>query len=340
MGNEAATGEVPSVRPLVDMVAFTFKLYALVAALKLDVWAHVTAGQRTAEAVARAAGCDPVGMRRLLDAMCGMGLLDKQDGLYCLTPIAEYYLVAGKPTYRGAALLHELGWDSHGQLADAICTGRRPLAANWASAEAETTWAQLAAQRMAAPGRGLETLDGLLQALEVAPRDGLRVLDVACGRAVYSLAIARKHPGVRLMLQDMSAVVKAAVQTANNLGIGAQVTALPGDLHAADFGREQFDVVIMGSILHFFNPAQVLGLLKRAHAALVPGGMLIVDGLTPDEQRCRREFPLLAGLWLYAACPDGDVYTLSEMTSMLEQARFGAVKAFGEDEGTIRATRL
>jgi 2-polyprenyl-3-methyl-5-hydroxy-6-metoxy-1,4-benzoquinol methylase len=331
------TDDIPTPRPLGELVYASFKIYALVAGLKLGVWASVAAGHHTAEAVAKAIGCDAVGIRRLLDALCAMGLLGKQDGRYGLVPIAELYLVPGGASYRGESLLHELAWEGHGQLADAILSGRRPLAADWASGEAERTWAGLASPRLAMPQRSLDIVDEIWESMGIVPREGLRILDVACGSAVWSLGLARHDPTIRVTLNELPDVLEVALQVANELGVRDQVTALPGSLAAVDFGREQYDLVVMGHILHFFSAGEVLALLHRAYAALAPGGVIAINEAIPDEERSALEYPLLAGLWLYASCAEGNVFTCSELQGLLAQAGFGGAAIVGEGDAYVRA---
>lgn len=339
MANNDSSNEAPSPRPLGELVYTSFKIYALVAGLKLGVWASVASGRDTAKSVAKDLGCDAIGIQRLLDALCAMGLMGKQDSLYCLTPIAEYYLVPGSPTYRGDSLLHELAWEGHGQLADAIRSGKRPLAADWASDESMLTWAGLASPRLAAPMRNLEVVDEAWEEMGVVPREGLQVLDVACGAAIWSLGLARHDPSIQVTLHDLPDVLAVAMRLAEEMALGAQVAALPGSLDAVDFGREQYDVILMGHILHFFGTEEVLALLERAYAALKPGGVLAVNEAIPDEARCELEYPLVAALWLYASCAEGDVFTYSELTALLSQAGFDNFVAVGEGDVYVRARK-
>jgi predicted SAM-dependent methyltransferase len=129
------------------------------------------------------------------------------------------------------------------------------------------------------------------------------------------------------------------MQVAEELGVRSRVTALPGDLSAVDFGLEQYDVVVMGHILHFFNADGVLALLQRAYAALAPGGVLVINEAVPDEERCALEYPLLAALWLYASSAEGDVFTVSELTDMLTQVGFGNFATVGEGNMIIKACK-
>lgn len=57
------------------------------------------------------------------------------------------------------------------------------------------------------------------QELRIQARDGLHVLDVACGSAPKSLALARAHPGVRITLLEWEQILMIAVKVAAHLGV-------------------------------------------------------------------------------------------------------------------------
>ncbi len=330
MGSKPTVSEAPTKEAIEELLIGGYKAAVLNAALDLEVWAQVAAGRTTALDIARHAGWEPTGVRRLLDLLCAMDLLAKDQCGYCLVPLAEYYLLPGKPTYIGNYLLKELAWESHGRLASAIRTGARPLAGEYTDEEMAAHWVEDYAPRRVAPEPRLLHVDALWQALRIEAHAGLRVLDVACGPGTDSLALARQHPGVQVTLLDLPVMLELALQIAAELGLEQQVTTLPGDLRLVDYGQEEYDVVWFGNILHFFDREDNITLLSRAFAALVPGGAVVIKAPLPDEARCKREFPLLVAMWLYTTSARGDAYTLSEYQHLLEQAGFAHVSEASE----------
>src|SRR5215210_7273424 len=75
---------------------------ALVAGVELEVFTHINSGKRTAKEVARAAKSNARATEHLLDALAGLGYLNKKNGNYGLEPVADNFLVKGKPAYMGA----------------------------------------------------------------------------------------------------------------------------------------------------------------------------------------------------------------------------------------------
>jgi hypothetical protein len=76
----------------------------LASGVQLGVFSQIAEGRNTAPEIARAAGATERGVRMLLDALTGLELLRKVNGAYELTPLAEEFLVRGKPSYMGAVM--------------------------------------------------------------------------------------------------------------------------------------------------------------------------------------------------------------------------------------------
>jgi len=328
--------EAPGPDALMDMlfgsVSVPFvKLPILRAGLELEVWASIAAGHRTAEEIALAAGADPGGIRRLLDALTVMKLLEKEDVDYRLPTWAEYYLLPGKPTYLGDFVLEWLAWEKHGWLAEAIRTGKRPIIPDVTHAESVGHFIPFYAIRALAPQRYIQRYDGYWQALQVEPREGLQVLDLASGAGIATLTLAKQHPGVRVVLQDWPAMLGIALEAARKLGVEHQITMLPGDMFSLDYGQDKFDIARLGFVTYFFGSDDLVKLFRRVFTALAPGGMLVIEAPLSDEGHREKEEAVLDGPWLFAVSARGDVYSFSDYKGFLQQAGFDSVTQVRED---------
>jgi len=334
--------EAPAPETLMDMlfgsVSVPFvKLPILRAGLELEVWAKISAGHRTAEEIALAARADPGGMRCLLDALTVMKLLEKEAAFYRLPTWAEYYLLPGKLTYLGDFVLEWLAWEKHGRLAEAIRTGKRPIISDITHAMSVSHFIPFYAIRGLVPQRYIQRYDGYWQTLQVEPREGLHVLDLACGAGIATLALAKQHPGVRVVLQDWSDMLGIAQEAGRKLGVEEQIIMLPGDMFSLDYGQNKFDIARLGFVTYFFGSDDLVKLFRRVFKALAPGGMLVVEAPLSDEDRCENEEAVLDGPWLFAVSAKGDVYSFSDYKGLLEQAGFDSVTQVKED--LIKAVR-
>jgi ubiquinone/menaquinone biosynthesis C-methylase UbiE len=298
------------------------------AGLELQVWAKVAAGYRTADDLAGHENWDPTGTRALLDALFAIGLLEKDEAGYQLPPIAEQTLLPGSPAYEGGGLLLEWAALGYSQLAQAIRTGKRPVISDLTSESEAVSWASFAATHgfrapdLVVPQWFWSLVDSFWGSTGVEARDGLRLLDVGSGPGVVSMALARQNPGVHATLIDRQPELDLARAVAGKLGLNQQLTMLTGDMRTMDYGRNQFDVIFFSYCLMFFSPQDHVNLLRKAHAALVPGGTLVLSQYIADDARRKRKGPLRNALWIYASTAQGDAYTTSECLGFLEQAGF------------------
>ena len=327
------THEIPR-SEIIDQTINQFYLTgALRAAVELQLWQKIESGADTAEKMAAQEGWDLAGTRILLETVCVIQLLKKEGDRYTLVPEAEYYLIPSKPTYKGKMLLNEFNWEGNGGLAEAVRSGVRPIHYDAASAEVVKIWIADYSRSWVYPESYLETAERLWQSLGVEARDGLRVLDVACGPAPYSLALARKHPDVTLTWIDRAEILQTARTAAASLGVTNQVFLLPGDMWTLDFDSRAYDVAYLGNVTHFFSPEENTRMFRRVQAALVPGGILIVNSMVRREN----SNAAWADLWLYAATVSGSAYDFSEYRAMLEVAGFTNVEDV--DQGPIKAVK-
>jgi SAM-dependent methyltransferase len=343
MSTQSATPQEPPAPDILLDLLFgnvldpLLKLPILQAGVELQVWTKIAEGHRTTNEIASALGADPGGTRLLLDALTVMKLLQKENAVYSLPDWAEYYLLPGRPAYLGDFVLEWLAWERHGQLADAIRAGKRPIIPDVTGAESAGHFIPFYAIRALAPRRYLKRYDGYWQALQVEPRGGLQILDLACGVGIASYALALQHPGVRVTLQDWPAMLEFALDAAQKLGVEQQITMLPGDMFAVDFGQDKFDIARLGFVTYFFGPDDLVKLFHRVHAALKPGGMLVIDAPMSDEDHCENEDAIVDGPWLYAISAKGDVYSFSDYKGFLEQSGFSSITQVKED--LVKAVR-
>jgi O-methyltransferase domain len=63
-------------------------------------------------------------------------------------------------------------------------------------------------------------------------------------------------------------------------------------------------------------------LLRKAHRALKPGGLVVIDDGVLDEERCQAEDVLLAAVEMVNSAPYAEFHTFSEYKELLESAGF------------------
>lgn len=306
----------PEAEILWQLNAHMHQVGILRAALELEVWAKVAAGEESVEQLAATEHWDPLGTRMLLDDLCSLKLLTKEGDEYRLVPEADHYLLPDKPTYMGKFLLSDFCWEGNNHLAEAIRTGNHPIGYRATATEAIDMWIGMYSRSWASPETYLKNCDAMWQALGIHGHDGLRILDLACGPAPKSLALALTSPGVRVTLLDWEPILQVARKVTTDLGVDNQVTSLSGDLTHVAYGGNQYDLAFLGDVTHFLSREQNICVFRKAYDALVDGGTLVVNAV-------RGEYldPTEHGLWFYAVS-SGAAYNFQDYKDMLERARF------------------
>ncbi len=329
-------------RDVLDEIEFgLLRATVLKAAIELEIFTRIAEGHRTVPALSRIGGTNERGTRILLDALCFIGLLTKQHTEYKLSPTAEAFLVKGKPSYYGDALLGDYAWDARGQLSKLLRTGKPILPAATSDAF-ETTWAGAAASNLADWQRQVESANAFWDKVGVS-MDGvksLRVLDVACGSGLVSFALAKRYSVVRLTAIDRPMVLPYVKQIAEAMGVAGQVTLQAGDALALDLRAESFDVILFGNITGYLSPEQNIGMFRKAYEALAPNGRIVIAAPISDDDRKGPGQVPVAGIDLLLFSPEGDIYTFVEYRGMLETAGFSEVTGHKDDWGLISARRI
>jgi predicted O-methyltransferase YrrM len=310
----------PSPLLFFDTINAYQKSAALKAAIELDLFSALANESATAAELATALGCPERGVRILADYLVILGFLTKADDEYALTPDSAAFLVRTSPAYLGGSIEFFLapgltaGFDA---LADTVRKGRKADAGT--TSHEHEVWVRFAramAPLMFMPARGMAELIKLDQGR------GTRILDISASHGVYGITVAQANPRAHLVALDWAPVLKVTEENARNAGLADRFSTIAGSAFTADLGSD-YDAVLVPNFLHHFNRADCVAFLKRVHAALRPGGVVVIVEFVPNEDRVTP--PAAAGfsLVMLGSTPEGDAYTFAEYDGMLRDAGFG-----------------
>jgi len=276
--------------------------------------------------VAAKCGASERGIGILCDFLTINGLLTKEDGVYGLMPVSAVFLDPRSPAclasiskFLGNPAMHE----PYLQLAEIVRNGRTSLPGEGSVSPENPVWVEFA--RSMAPMMGAAA--GSLAAIVLERTSGpLSVLDIAAGHGLFGIAVATAHPEAKITGQDWAPVLEVALENAAKAGVADRYERLPGSAFEVEFGGP-YDVALLTNFLHHFDWATCVGLLKKIHAALTPGGRVVTLEFVPNEDRVSPPMPAAFALTMLASTAAGTAYTLSELTGMYEEAGFGSVTA-------------
>jgi ubiquinone/menaquinone biosynthesis C-methylase UbiE len=318
---------VSPVKIINDLWAARISL-TLIAALDLDIFTTIAQGNRTATEIAKAVGAPKRGVERLLDSLVGIGYLTRRGTQFGLTPVSNAFLVRTKASFIGEMAdetrMTLPGWS---QLADVIRKGKPVAALN--TAEGRLFFPRLV--RAIFP-MTYNAARGLVRKFPAAALKKIeRVLDVAAGSAAWSLPFAQAIPNARITAVDYPEVTAMARQYAEQFGVGDRYEYLEGDVRQMDLGEKQYDVVILGHIIHSEGEKWGKALIRKSYRALKRGGTLVIAEMIPNDSRTGSIFALLFGLNMILHTEEGDVFTMAQYRQWLRQAGFSTVKVVEVD---------
>lgn len=263
-------------------------------------------------------------LRALLVSLKAMGLLEGDGAGYRLSADASDYLVRGKPGWLGGLIDLEIeSFLSPAALLSALESGKPRVYGDvdpWEAHAADPAKARAFTEAMHSiserPAAGLA---------EVVDFSGVkRLLDAGGGSGALSLAIAAAWPEVRCVVWDLPVVCPIAREYASATGLADRVTAEPGDLFAESYPAG-FDAILFSQILHDWPPGTDADLLRKAHAALPAGGLILVHEKLVEDDGSGPLANALVNLDM-ALWTEGQQLSEGELRAMLESAGFGAIE--------------
>jgi SAM-dependent methyltransferase len=292
---------------------------AACAAQRLGVFEALGAGPLTSAEVATRVKADARGTTLLLEALAPLGYVTQRGGRYANSAMTAKWLpVLGD----GMRYFETMLWEEWAQLEDSIRRGRPPLTGYDRLAHNPERWAEFEAGMLAVARM---TADEVVARVKLPPT-ARRLLDVGGGHGYYSVAFCRRHPRIAATVVDLADAVPAAERTIVAEHMADRVAIRTGDFWRDDLG-DGWDVALLFNLLHGYPPDRLAQLLRRMHAALGPGGRVVIL----DQVRGKAASPIgeavarLQGLNMFNAS-EGRAYANEEIARWLTEAGFGDVR--------------
>jgi SAM-dependent methyltransferase len=257
-------------RPLLEtQMAYTLARLIMVAT-KLGVFEALAEGPSKAPEVAERCGTSPAGTEKLLFALAGAEYLRAENGGYALTPVSRKWLLRESPHSIADKLLlqfHEWEWLERAE--DYVRTGE-PLEIHSMTDDEQWDLYQRGMRAMA------NAFAGEAVRRMPVPKGATEMLDIGGSHGYYSVALCRKHEGLRSVILDLPQAVEHAAPLLAAEGMGDRVVHRAGDALTDDLGTGAYDLVLTAQLVHHFSEAQNRDLAARVARALRPGGVYAV----------------------------------------------------------------
>lgn len=303
----------------------------LMTCARLGVFDALASNAQTATELAPQLNVNANGLARLLNAAVSLKLLKLKknsssaqtaSNRYAIAPLAQTSLLPNSPfplarmMRREHAFYQRWAW-----LDEAVKMGTRPDAnirdeksSNWVM---DFELALFDSAKVQAPV--------VAELLKLPADRTIRVLDVGGGHGGYSMALARQYPNAQPTVFELPEAAKAATHIIASQNMSTRVA-----VHAGDFQKEDFlpdwDMMLLFGVLVSETPEGKLRLLRKCHAGLAKGGIVVIREWWLDDNRAGPLESTLFSLHMLLSKQAGDISTQAEMSGYLREAGFSHVR--------------
>lgn len=276
--------EVMPQQRMLDLLSGYWVTQMISAFAQLGVADALAKGPLDVEALARICAASPAGLSRLLKAAAGQQLVSvDDDGRYRLTALGGTLRSGKLGTLRDCAITMgaPAHWQSWARLTDAVKTD----ASVFETAFGQDLWDYYArhADEAACFSRAMGELSQLV-AMDLVNvydcRELQRVVDVGGAQGVLLAAVLQRAVRARGVLLDRAEVV-AAARPALPVALRERVELVAGDFF--ETMPAGGDLYLLKQVLHDYDDADSLRILRRIRAAMPAGArLLVIEMPLPD----------------------------------------------------------
>lgn len=321
-----------------DLMAGFVYSQVLLASVRLKLFDHLAMqGPQSLQALETWSGLGHRGTQRLMDAAASLGLLERRAQANPAARVTYGLGPLGAPFVGNHGLQQMV--EHHATLYADLTDPLQLLKSDGRHAAMRAYWPYItggdddAPAGLAAPGvkdySALMAASQPMVAAEVlaAHRFGAyrAILDVGGGDGTFLRQLAPHAPQARLMLFDLPGVVAHAEAPMANAGLSSRT-----QVHGGNFWTDALpmgaDLITLVRVAFDHDDGRVLRLMKAAHAALPPGGHLLLAEPMAGVKGLERMGDAYFGFYLLAM-GRGRPRTAAEHTRLLMEAGFASVRA-------------
>ncbi len=282
-------------------------------AMELGVFTQLGTQQLTASQIAQRLNTDKRATEILLNALTGMGLLEKKGDLFAnLKEIADL-LIPSSPHYQGGGFAHTVHlWEAWSHLTQIVRSGQ-PYNREW-------TEEMRRAFALAMKQHGKGTAYRLAKLVDCS--DVNRMLDLGGGPGSYAIAFARCYPHLKAVVFDKDhQALKIAKEDIAKQNLKDRISLKKGDFFVDDIGSD-YDLVLLSSIIHAFGEKENISLLRKVRGSLRHGGRVVVRDFILDESKTKPASAAIFAVNMLVNTKNGRSYSFSEVKNWLHSLGF------------------
>lgn len=305
------------------------KSRVILTAFELDIFSALDQHPKTSQEVAELKGTDPRATDRLMNAVCSLGFLRKEDTKFLNTEETSEFFVKGKPGYM-AGLHHTLNlWHTWSTLTESVRQGtatfQRPADIN----DRDSQWLESFIGAM--HYRARKQAPALVDQVDL---EGVkRVLDVGGGSGAFAMAFIKPTNDITATVFDLPNVIPLTEKYIRQENMTTKVDTVSGDF-TVDPLPGGYDLVLLSAIVHAYSYLDNIKLIRKCAGALTPGGQILIQDFVMEEDRVNPPGGAMFALNMLVGTEAGDTFTLKEMQEWFDYAGIRFVKRLDSFMGT------
>jgi SAM-dependent methyltransferase len=294
------------------------KLVLIGSALKTGIFSALT-WEKDIGTLMHELNADKRALYIVLEALCGMGYVEKRNEKYIIADMARPLFIEGGDEYVGGYIPHFMNkmkaWLELPQIIQGEKQGRK-------KPESISVFMNAMASRPDA------FVEKVVEECLKRKKDAGNVLDLGGGPGKYSRAFAKR--GLNAVLFDMPETVDHVGREFGLAGI-RNLMLKKGDFtedrFVKEFKEHSFDIVFMGNITHIYSEEENRKLFLRVWKLLKPGGMVAIE----DFVRGRSPSASMFAVNMLASTENGGTWTEAQYREWLTDSGFSGIEVIDVD---------
>ena len=259
----------------------------------------------------------------LLTVCTALGLVQRAEERYTLTPVSEAYLVPSSPTFFGGRL--DVMIANQNQPIGFLDPLKQAVRTNASQIYGGAGLFTVHAQNTDRARAFTRAMHGISMGPALAWPDTLDLaahrimLDIGGGSGAHAIGATRRWPSLHAIILDLAPVCAVADEYIAHYGLQQRIRTVVADLWQDPFPPA--DVHFYSNIYHDWPPEQCQWLTRKSFDSLQPGGRLIIHEMLYNDEKTG---PVaVAGVAISMLLnTEGQQFSGRELAAMLTEAGF------------------
>ncbi|MFA3783535.1 methyltransferase [Melioribacteraceae bacterium 4301-Me] len=300
----------------------------LLTAVELKIFTYLDGHMKTSEEISESILTDKRATNRLMNALCGMGLLRKVKGKFYNSEVASKYLVESKPEFMAGLFHTNHLWDNWSYLTESVKKGNSAVS-DQSSNNKGKDWTEsfIAAMHYRA------VKQSKLLAMMINLKNVNKVLDVGGGSGAFSMGLINSKPEIHATIFDLPNVIRLTKKYVEQADLSDKFSFVEGNYLIDEFNGK-YDLILLSAVIHINSYTENKNLINKCAEALNPNGMIVINDFIMNEDRTKPYHSAVFALNMLVSTKHGDTYTETEIREWFTAAKIEKVELKPTSFGT------